>query len=144
LAGPRESGHRDPAEVQGSLRARRAAGAEERRRHGGLDRRQAARAMNEYRWDDLKIGLRHEFEVTVTPAMMTAFAAMSGDENPLHVDAAYATRAGFRAPVAFGLLTSSFYSQLVGVHLPGRFALLHGIDVDFVTPAFAGEVLRVS
>jgi acyl dehydratase len=32
----------------------------------------------------------------------------------------------------------------VGVHLPGRYALLHGIDLDFVSPAFAGDALRVS
>jgi len=100
--------------------------------------------MNEYRWEQLAVGLRHEFEVTITDDMMSAFAALSGDRNPLHVDAAYAARAGFRGPVAFGLLTSAFYSQLVGVHLPGRLALLHGIDVDFVSPAFPGDVLRVS
>jgi 3-hydroxybutyryl-CoA dehydratase len=100
--------------------------------------------MNEYRWEDLRVGLREEFEVTVTDQMMSAFAALSGDENPLHVDPAYAARAGFRAPVTFGLLTSAFYSRLVGVHLPGRFALLHGIDVDFASPAFAGDTLRVS
>jgi 3-hydroxybutyryl-CoA dehydratase len=100
--------------------------------------------MNAYRWDDLKVGLRHEFQVTLTAEMMQAFAAMSGDANPLHVDAAYATGAGFRGPVVFGLLTSSFYSQLVGVHLPGKYALLHGIDVDFVSPAFVGDTLRVA
>jgi 3-hydroxybutyryl-CoA dehydratase len=100
--------------------------------------------MNEYRWDDLRIGLRHEFDVTLTDDMMSAFAAMSGDRNPLHVDPDYAVRAGFAGPVVFGLLTSAFYSQLVGVHLPGRYALLHGIDVDFVSPAFVGQTLRVA
>ena len=100
--------------------------------------------MNEYRWDDLRVGLRHEFQVTLVPEMMDAFARLSGDDNPLHVDAAYALAAGFPGPVAFGLLTSSFYSQLVGVHLPGKLALLHGIDVDFVAPAFVGDTLRIS
>ena len=100
--------------------------------------------MKEYRWDDLRVGMRHEMAVTLTTPMMDAFGGLSGDVNPLHVDADYAARAGFRAPVAFGLLTSAFYSQLVGVHLPGRFALLHGIDIDFVSPAFVGDVLRVA
>jgi len=100
--------------------------------------------VNAYRWDELRIGLRHEFEVTVTAEMMAAFEALSGDTNPLHVDAAHATASGFRGPVVYGLLTSAFYSQLVGVHLPGRFALLHGIDVDFVSPAFVGDRLRVA
>jgi acyl dehydratase len=100
--------------------------------------------MNAYRWADLTVGLAHQFEVTLTAEMMAAFAGLSGDVNPLHVDAAYAKEAGFRGPVAFGLLTSSFYSRLVGVHLPGKYALLHGIDVDFVSPAFAGDRLEVS
>lgn len=100
--------------------------------------------MNAYRWGDLKVGLRHEFQVTLTAEMMRAFAAISGDTNPLHVDAGYAAEAGFPGPVAFGLLTSSFYSQLVGVHLPGRHALLHGIDLDFSAPAYVGDALLVA
>ncbi|HEX3695962.1 MAG TPA: MaoC family dehydratase [Polyangia bacterium] len=100
--------------------------------------------MNQYRWDDLRVGLRHEFSAAIDDQMMNVFAALSGDRNPLHVDAAYAGAAGFRGPVVFGLLTSSFYSQLVGMHLPGKFALLHGLDVDFVAPVFVGDRLTVS
>jgi 3-hydroxybutyryl-CoA dehydratase len=99
---------------------------------------------NEYQWDDLEVGLRHEFTVTLTAEMMAAFAGISEDTNPLHVDADYAIGAGFPGPVAFGLLTSSFYSKLVGVHLPGRRALLHGIDLDFTSPAFVGDTLLVA
>ncbi len=100
--------------------------------------------MNEYRWADLRVGLGHEFQVTLTPEMYSAFSALSGDVNPLHIDPEFAVRAGFPGPVAFGLLTSSFYSRLVGVHLPGRYALLHGINADFVSPSFAGDTLLVA
>jgi len=100
--------------------------------------------MNEYRWEELHVGLRHEFDVTLTDEMLGTFRALSGDTNPLHGDRDFAARAGFPGPVAFGLLTSAFYSQLVGVYLPGKYALLQGVDVDFVTPAFAGDRLRVS
>jgi 3-hydroxybutyryl-CoA dehydratase len=100
--------------------------------------------MNAYRWEDLRVGLREAFDVALTAEMFDAFRALSGDENPLHADAEYAVRAGFPGRVAFGLLTSAFYSRLVGVHLPGKHALFHGLSVEFVTPAFAGDVLRVS
>ncbi len=100
--------------------------------------------MKEYRWEDLRIGLEHDFEVTLTAEMIETFAALSGDTNPLHVDAAYAVAQGFPGPVAFGMLTASFYSRLVGVYLPGRFALLHGMDLHFVSPAHAGDLLLVS
>jgi 3-hydroxybutyryl-CoA dehydratase len=41
------------------------------------------------------------------------------------------------------MLTSSLYSQLVGVYLPGKYALLGGIDIDFHSPCFAGDKLEV-
>jgi acyl dehydratase len=75
--------------------------------------------------------------------MAHEFAKMSGDENPLHVDREYAEAAGFPGPVLFGMMTSALYSKLVGVYLPGKYALLEGIDLDFNAPVFAGEKLLV-
>jgi len=100
--------------------------------------------MNAYRWSDIHVGLQHGFEASFSPADVSAFAALSGDANPLHVDAAYAVAAGYPAPVIFGMLSASLYSRLVGVYLPGKFALLQGIDLDFSSPVFAGEKLNVS
>jgi 3-hydroxybutyryl-CoA dehydratase len=99
--------------------------------------------MNEYRWDDLAVGMTQDFEWTFTEAMARAFAILSGDANPLHVDREYATSAGFPSPVLFGLMTSSLYSQLVGVYLPGKYALLEGLDLHFNSPCFSGEKLTV-
>jgi len=100
--------------------------------------------MNEYRWSDIHLGLKHEFEARFSAADADAFAAVSGDVNPLHVDEAYAVEAGFPGPVLFGMLTSSLYSRLVGVYLPGKYALLQGIDLDFSSPVHAGDVLHVA
>jgi 3-hydroxybutyryl-CoA dehydratase len=99
--------------------------------------------MNEYSWNDLQIGMKQEFEVSVTQDAMDAFGKISGDSNPLHADPAYAARFGFERAVVFGLLTSSFYSCLVGVYLPGKHALLQGIDIDFVAPVYVGDTLLV-
>ena len=99
--------------------------------------------MNEFRWSDLHEGLSCQFEAAVTGSMVDAFRTLSGDTNPLHQDPGFARQAGFPEVVVFGLLSSAFYSTLIGVHLPGRFALLQGIDVDFVKPVFIGESLSV-
>jgi 3-hydroxybutyryl-CoA dehydratase len=99
--------------------------------------------MNEYRWSDLKLGLKAQFEVAISETAMQGFAEISGDVNPLHLDEDFARQSGFRGRVAFGLLASSFYSRLVGVYLPGKWALLHGIDVEMKAPAFVGDRLRV-
>jgi 3-hydroxybutyryl-CoA dehydratase len=99
--------------------------------------------VNRYRWEDISLGMKHSFEASFTDEMMQQFAAISGDLNSLHMDAKYAAEQGFAAPVVFGLMSSSLYSRLVGVYLPGQFALLQGIDINFNKPCFAGEVLQV-
>jgi 3-hydroxybutyryl-CoA dehydratase len=99
--------------------------------------------MKEYTFEDLTLGLKHEFEATFTEEMAQEFARISGDVNPLHIDREYAKSVGFASPVLFGMLSSSLYSTLVGVYLPGKYALLQGIDIDFNSPVFAGERLFV-
>jgi 3-hydroxybutyryl-CoA dehydratase len=100
--------------------------------------------MNDYRWGDLAVGMDAQFEVELTSGMMASFAELSGDVNPLHMDQEFAREAGFPGRVAFGMLTASFYSRLVGVYLPGKRALLHGIDAEFRQPAYIGDRLLVS
>ncbi len=100
--------------------------------------------MNECRWAELALGMSARFEAEITDEAMQRFAEISGDVNPLHVDDAFARSRGFPGRVAFGLLTSSFYSTLVGMYLPGRWALLHGLDIELKAPAFVGDRLTVS
>lgn len=99
---------------------------------------------NAYQWQDLQIGLQHAFQATITEEMMEHFSMDSGDCNPLHVDTTFAVSHGYKDRVVYGLLTASFYSTLVGVYLPGRFALLHGIDISFPKPVFIGDTLTIS
>jgi 3-hydroxybutyryl-CoA dehydratase len=100
--------------------------------------------MNDYTWNDLKLGLGAQFEIGLAAEMMEKFSQLSGDINPLHTNDQFAAASGFKGRVAFGMLTSAFYSQLVGVYLPGKRALLHGIDIEFKAPAYAGDRLTVS
>lgn len=100
--------------------------------------------MNAYRWSDLALGQHAQFKARVSESAMAAFAEFSGDHNPLHTSAAFAGRQGFPGRLVYGLLSSSFYSRLVGHHLPGKWALLHGLDVELKAPAFIGETLLVT
>ncbi len=99
--------------------------------------------MNDFSWEDMVLGRSASFEATVTETMMARFRADTGDDNPLHVDGEHARRLGFSDRVVYGLLTASFYSTLAGVHLPGRFCLLMGLDVGFNHPVYVGDRLRV-
>lgn len=100
--------------------------------------------MNEYRFADITPGLGHSFQVTVTTEMMDAFRKISGDCNPLHTDSVFAEKYGYPAQVVYGMLTASFYSTLVGVHLPGKYALLQVADIAFTAPVFPGDILTIS
>jgi acyl dehydratase len=107
--------------------------------------------MNEYRFEDIVSKEEDpgnctsaEFTVTVTSEMMDSFYELSGDNNPLHVDEDFAKKEGFAGRVVYGMLTSSFYSRLAGVYLPGKYCLLHSVESSFHAPVFIGDTLTVS
>ena len=99
--------------------------------------------MNEYRFEDLKVGKEEYFTVTLTEEMMKQFLDLSGDSNPLHNDSGFAAEQGYQDKVVYGLLTTSFISKLVCVLLPGKYCLLQGIDVKYVRPVYVGDILIV-
>lgn len=99
--------------------------------------------MNSYKLSDVSVGLSDKFSVTISEEMLKAFLKISGDINPLHMNTAYAKEKGFKGKVVYGLLTASFYSTLVGVYLPGKYCLFHGIDIIFTSPVYIGDVLTV-
>ena len=71
-----------------------------------------------------------------------AFAKLSGDYSPLHIDPAYAATTEFGGCVVHGLLLASLFSQLVGMRVPGRSALYLGQDLTFRRPVLVGETVR--
>ncbi|RDU73604.1 dehydratase [Helicobacter anseris] len=99
--------------------------------------------MKSYKFQDLSIGQKESFEVTLEQRHMDLFLQVSEDTNPLHTNLEYAKGCGFENLVAYGLLTTSFYSKLIGVYLPGKYSLLHGVDVSFLKPVFVGDKLLV-
>lgn len=100
--------------------------------------------MNCYVLKDIHPGLNAQFSVTITEELLDSFFKLSTDNNPLHIDSRYAKEKGFKDRVAYGMLTSAFYSTLVGVYLPGKYALLESIEISFHNAAYAGDVLTVS
>lgn len=99
--------------------------------------------MKKYEFNDLYIGLKEEFEVVITEENMKNFEKISGDLNPLHISKEYAKSKNMIDRVVYGMLTSSYYSTLVGMHLPGERCLLQGIDISFRLPVFIGEKLKI-
>ncbi len=103
--------------------------------------------MNEYRFADIAIGMEASFQKTITTEMEDAFREISGDENPLHRDDAFAREISggkFSGHAAFGMLTASMYSTMAGMYLPGKYSLIHSLEeVSFMKPVFVGDQLTV-
>ena len=102
--------------------------------------------MNEYRFAELREGQKESFTREITPEMEDMFRAVSGDENPLHRDDAFAREIGegkFPGHVTFGMLTASLYSTMAGMYLPGRYSLIHSLEIKFQNPVFSGDLLTV-
>lgn len=100
--------------------------------------------MNTYKFSDIEVGFEESFEVKIDASKMDKFLDISNDINPLHIDSDYAKEKGFSNRVVYGLLTSSFYSTLVGVYLPGKYCILQGIDIQFSKPVYINDSLKIS
>lgn len=81
---------------------------------------------------------------TVTETDLVAFAGLSGDFNPIHIDKEYAKKTRFGQRIAHGLLTSSLLSQLLGMHLPGKGSVYMEQTLKFTAPVFIGDTITAT
>ena len=99
--------------------------------------------MNHYSFDEIEIGINATFESEITADKMKLFAEISGDFNPMHTDDFYAKLHGYPSKVVYGMLSSSLYSALVGMYLPGERCLLNKCEVNYRKPVYVGDKLFV-
>ena len=99
--------------------------------------------LAEYSLDEIKVGLKKKFQVTITESMLNDFAKLSGDYNPLHMSEEYASSTSFKKRICSGMFLASFFSRLVGMYLPGKHALHISQSSDFISPCFIDEKITV-
>ena len=100
--------------------------------------------MNTYTFDEINIGHKESFTVTVSEADRDRFRDITGDINPLHNDLEFAKSKGHDRCVAFGMLSASYLSTLAGVYLPGKNSLIQKTEVNFRKPVYVGDTLTIS
>lgn len=83
------------------------------------------------------------FEVEIGRDQVLAFADLSGDRNPLHVDEAYAKTTEFGRPIAHGALLAGLVSRVLGMHIPGTESLILSMRLQFPKPLFYPARVRV-
>ncbi|HZC17236.1 MAG TPA: MaoC family dehydratase [Caulobacteraceae bacterium] len=91
--------------------------------------------------EDLSVGQSAERVHAVTEGDITAFAAVSGDANPLHMDEAYAQTTSFKGRIAHGMLGASYLSAVLGTDLPGPGAVYLSQSLRFRRPIRIGDVV---
>jgi 3-hydroxybutyryl-CoA dehydratase len=80
----------------------------------------------------------------VTQDMIDRYAEASGDFNPIHVDPDYARTGPFGRTIAHGMMTLAFAAELLNDWTGGAFDEAGEIEVVFVGPVFAGDVVELS
>jgi len=73
-----------------------------------------------------------------------AFAALTGDENPAHLDEAYASGTMFKTRIVHGMLVSSLFSALLGTRLPGLGTIYTGQTLQFRRPVYLNELITAT
>ena len=100
-------------------------------------------SLNEYSYDDIFIGQKESFMIKITESMVQTFGTLSGDLNPLHMDAKFAESSSFKKRIVHGMFLSTFFSQLVGMHLPGKNALYFSQTLNFRSPCYIDDEIEV-
>ena len=78
---------------------------------------------------------------TITQEDIQAFARISGDTNPLHLDEDYARSTRFGGRIAHGLLVAGLISAVLGTKLPGPGAIYLGQELRFTAPVRPGDTV---
>lgn len=91
--------------------------------------------------EDLIVGQAAELTRTVSEGDIGAFAAVTGDDNPIHLDEAYAAATPFKGRIAHGMLAAGYISAAIGTKLPGPGAIYISQTLRFRRPVRIGDTV---
>ncbi len=80
----------------------------------------------------------HEFQFSQDE--VTRFAEVTGDKNPVHLDAAYAATTMFKKPIMHGMLSASLFSKVFGTLFPGEGTIYLKQSLSFLRPMYVDTV----
>ena len=98
-------------------------------------------AAIERRFADIAVGDKATVSKTITDADVSLYAGLSGDWNPVHLDAEFAKQSLFKQRVAHGMLSAGLISAAIGTDLPGINTIYLGQELKFVAPVFIGDTV---
>ena len=93
------------------------------------------------RIDELSVGQAAEVAKTVTESDIALFAGVTGDFNPVHIDAVEAKKSVFGERIAHGMLSAGFISAVLGMRLPGPGSIYLSQTLRFTKPVRIGDTV---
>lgn len=90
---------------------------------------------------ELILGEKKEMKKLMTQDDLINFAKLTGDYNRMHMDKEFSSKQWFSKPVVHGVFVASFISTIMGMELPGSGTILMKEELEFLKPAFVGDVI---
>lgn len=84
----------------------------------------------------LEIGDTYKYKFSFTQEQVVQFAELTGDKNPLHLDAEYAATTAFKQPIIHGLLGMTVFSKIMGMEFPGEGSVYLSHSLEFKRPMY--------
>lgn len=91
--------------------------------------------------DECQVGQLASLVRTISEADVLAFATLTGDFNPVHVDADAAAASSFGERIVHGMFTASLLSTVLAMQLPGPGTIYLGQTLRFLRPVKLGETV---
>lgn len=92
-------------------------------------------------FEELEEGMTAIFAKTITDGDVVAFAGVSGDTNPIHLNHEFASMTMFDGRIAHGMMTASFLSTVIGTKLPGPGCIYVNQSIRFKAPVVVGDTV---
>ncbi len=93
---------------------------------------------------DIKIGDKFSKTRVVTDELIRAFAEVSGDYNPIHLDEEFAANTRFGKRIAHGMLSGAFISAVLGYEFEARKIVYLSQTMRFVAPVFIDDTITTT
>lgn len=95
-------------------------------------------------FEDLRVGQKASFGKTVTESDIVLFAAVTGDTNPMHLNAEYAKGTIFGERIAHGMLAAGLITKVLGTQLPGPGTIYLSQSLKFRAPVRIGQTVTAT
>lgn len=93
---------------------------------------------------ELKVGDKFSTSKQITDAVVRAFAELSGDYNPIHLDDEFAAKTRFGRRIAHGMISGALISAVLGYELKDRKIVYLSQTLKFTAPVFIDDTVTAT